>query len=129
MSDAIDAIVSMATTNALEVRRTAAATPVNGIFTPAAFTQLFIIAQIQPATGMQRVTAGRDMMGDRDGQYVNDVRVLYVIDELFTRTPTQEPDRIFYEGQEWVVFRVERWEDDGDVYFRALITRNVQGAS
>lgn len=88
-------------------------------------------ACVQPATGLQRVTGGRDMLSKVDGEHVDDVRVIYVATELYTRRPDYEDDEVTLEGSQWVVFRVEPWPLvlPENKHYRAVVTRLNLGTS
>lgn len=88
-------------------------------------------ACVQPATGLQRVTGGRDMFSKSDGEHVDDVRVMFVATELYTRMPDYEADEVTLEGGQWVVFRVEKWPlvIPANIHYRVVLTRLNSGAS
>lgn len=104
-----------------------------GRWVPGAVSTFTVTANVQPATGMQRVVGGRDMRSDEQGEHVDDVRVVYTPTELRTRDKTTEPDLVIdYKGGDWVCARQEEWEspfDDDDGYFRVLITRETRGSA
>ena len=91
-----------------------------GRWAPGPASTFTIVANVQPATGMQRVVGGRDMREDEQGEHVDDVRVVYTPTELRTRDTTTEPDLVIgYKGGDWICVRQEEWEspfDDDDVY-------------
>lgn len=126
----LDTINSLATDTVTVVRQ-ATETFVNGISTPGAVISTFSIkVVVEPATGMQKVVAGRDMQGtESEGQFVNDVRIIYTATELKNRTPANIADVITFESGSWTVFRVEKWNLSGVVHYRAVLTRSTLGAS
>ena len=125
----LDTIISLSTDFAIPVTRQVASTNVNGLAVAGAITTFTIAGCVQPATGLARVVGGRDLLDEHDNQHVNDVRVVYTTTELFTRSATNEPDIVTYRGDPWIVFRVEEWNNQGQIWFRCAISRNVGGAS
>jgi len=126
----MDVIDSLYSDHDLVVTRRTGGAMVNGIWVPGtASTFLLPSASVQPATGMQRVVGGRDMLHDEQGQRTVDVRVIYTYVELKCREPGIDPDQIAFEGGAWVVVRAERWVLNTEVIFRSLMTRETRGAS
>lgn len=110
--------------------RRSAGTLVNGIYTPSATTTTSQIrAVIQPAVEIARVTAGRDMREREQNQQVDDVQIVHTDTEIKGRTPTNDPEVIMIDGQEWTVIRVEKWPFSGYFFWKAVITRETNGAS
>ena len=124
----LDTITSLAT-GSYTVTRWAVGSFTDGIYAKGAPTTFAIRAVLEVATGMQRVVPGRDMLGEPEGQTVNDVRILYSKEELRTRQPDQEPDEVTIDGSQWLVFRVEWWNLGGQVHYRTVVTRKTAGAS
>lgn len=116
-------------TGVYTVTRRARGTFVNGIYVPAAATTLTIRAVIQPAREISRVTAGRDMRENEQNQHVDDVMMLHTNTEVHTRTPTLDPDQISFENDFWTVIRVEKWNFSGEIFYQAIITRQMDGGS
>lgn len=102
---------------------------VDGIYVPAASTTLSIRAVIQPAREIQRVTAGRDMRERDQNQTVEDVQIIHTVTQIYTRTPTLDPDIIRFEDDDWTVARVEKWPYDGTWFYMGVITRKMDGGS
>ncbi len=101
-----------------------------GVYAPGSVASTFqVVVSIQPATGMQRVVAGRDMRSDEYNEHVDDVRAVYSPIELKARTPANDPDTFVFDGSTWTVFRVEFWDLSGEQYWRAVATRSTLGAS
>lgn len=128
-----ESIDSLATGDYVVTRR-ATGTTVKGIYTPGATTTLTIRAVMEPATGLQRVTGGFEMISGHDGQHVNDIRVLYTRTQLLTRTRTNEPDLVTINSRQYTVFRCEPWDlaKDGannEVHYRVLCTLDTDGAT
>src|SRR5690606_5003111 len=87
-----------------------------GRYTPGASTTFSIVASVQPATG-------RDLRDLPEGQRGDEVRVIYTISELRTRSPAGEPDAVTLDGEPWTVINVKRWESFGEVHFVAMACR------
>lgn len=111
------------------VTRRSGGTWSSGKWTPGAPSTFNLRASIQPATGMQRVVGGKDMRTEVDGQHVDDVRIVFTERELYVRRNDREPDKVTFDGDTWTVFRIEPWDHSGVKYWRAVITRDVKGAS
>jgi len=126
LNESIDSLA----TGTYTVTRKTAGTYTNGIYSGGgATTTLTIEAVVEPATGLQRVVGGDEMRMDDQGQRTNDIQVIYTRSQLYTRSPGYEPDLITIRGRQYTVFRVESWDLDGEVHYRALATRKGQGAS
>lgn len=125
----IESILDLQTDTLTVTRRVTGSINSDGVWTPGASSTLTIIANVQPATGMQRVVGGRDMRSDEQGQHTDDVRICYTETLLHTRDTTNEPDQIAYEGGTWTIVRVEKWQLEDEIYYRALMTRETRGAS
>lgn len=102
---------------------------VSGNYAPGAATTLTIKAVIQPAREIARVTAGRDMHEREQNQSVDHVMMVHSDTELHTRTTTLDPDQISYEGDNWIVIRVEHWVFSGTEFWMAIITRELDGGA
>lgn len=136
LSDVIESLATLDDVNGVYVvTRRLAKVPVNGIFVAQATSTLNITAVREPATGMQRVVGGRDLLANEQGQTVTDVQVLWTTTPLYTRTasptfsPLYDPDLIAMFGGSYEVFRTEQWELGGDITFRVVATRINLGAS
>ena len=109
---------------------TANATIVDGIYTPDATPTTFsIVAAVQPARGLPRVTGGRDMLSDEQNQHVVEALVMWTETEVRTRTTLNDPDTMVYNGKTYTIARVERWEAFGEVFFETVLTLQTGGAS
>lgn len=126
----IDTILSLASGTYTVTRRNAG-TIVDGIYTPNPTTTSFsVIASIQPARGLPRVTGGRDMISDEQNQHVTEALVMFTTTEVRERTPTNDPDTIVYGGKTYTIARTEYWEyPDEDPFWTAVLTLQTQGAS
>lgn len=125
----LDSIASLAN-ETITVTRRGIGTWSKGVYTQNASTTTFtVVVAMEPATGMQRVVPGRDMLSDEQGEYVTDVRVMYSATELKARTPSNDADVVAFDGSNWTIFRVEEWALNDQVYWRAVMTRNTGGSS
>ncbi len=126
LDESIDALI----TDTLVVTRHAVGTYTAGIYATGAVTTFTCDAAVQPAFGLNRVVGGADLGAKVDGQHVTDVRDFFTRTFLKTRTPTTDPDVITgFEGADWTVARVEKWNLSGEVYYRCLISKITGGAS
>lgn len=119
-------------------RRLAKVPGSDGIFVapPGGTSTLKITAVREPATGMQRVVGGRDLVAGEQGQTVTDIQVLYCAVPLYTRdsrsptySPLHDPDLIAMKGGTYEVFRTEDWELHGETTYRVVCTRLNLGSS
>ncbi len=113
-----DAIASLAQGGPYTVTRTATGTREKGHYTPGSETTFDIVASVQP-------TDGAELHDLAEGQRTDEVRVIYTVTELRTRTPAGEPDRIELEGSEdpWIVIKVQRFDAFGGTHYRAWAAR------
>lgn len=103
---------------------------VNGNYVPNPTTStLSVRAVIQPAVEIQRVTAGRDMREREQNQQVDDVQIIHTDTEIKTRSPTHDPDVVTFEGDSWVIIRVEKWVFGGTTFWKGVMTRETEGGS
>ena len=40
-----------------------------------------------------------------------------------------DPDVVSFQGDSWTVFRVERWDHTGQVYYKVTLTRETKGSA
>jgi hypothetical protein len=94
----------------------------NGDYTPAGTSVINVKASIQPLNG-------RELKVLPEGQHGAELRKVYSVTELKTRTPTSEPDIVSYKGEDWEVVAVEGWEafgsGSGGDHYKAIIARTV----
>lgn len=115
-------------TGTYTVTRRGPGTYTDGIYTRGAVTSTFlIVAVLQPATGMQRVVPGKDMLPHADGQVVDEVLALHTKTVLRPAIPTGEADYVTIDGASWIVFRVETWNLSGQIFCRAVVARDTAG--
>jgi hypothetical protein len=125
----LDSITSLAT-GTYTVTRRAAGTYVNGRYVKGPVTAtLQVVAVEMPAFNMNRIIAGRDLKHDDQGQYATSLRVLYTIDELYTRRAGFDPDEVQIDGSTWTVTRVEKWDHTGRVHYRVIVSEKLDGAA
>ena len=116
---ALTGVIGSFQTNTYDVKRKTTGTTVAGRYTAAAETTLSaVVMSIQPVNGT-------DIQALPEGQHSENTRKVYTNTELFTRTPTNDPDEIVIDSERWVVITVERWEAFGDVHYKAFAARNV----
>lgn len=130
LNESIDSLA----TGDYTVTRTLKGAYVDGIYTPGATSTLTIRAVMEPATGLQRVVGGFEMISGHQGRTTNDIRVLYTRTQLFAQTPTHDPDLVTINGRQFTVFRCEPWDlakdaANNEVHYRALCTLDNDGAA
>lgn len=135
-----DSIFAFEEPGGLVVTRHARGTYVDGVYQTGAASTFTIRAAVQPAREIARVTAGRDLIEKEQNGQVFDVRLLHTNTKLVgevgidTRNPTQDPDKVTYEGSQWTVLRCEPWNFrffgiSNDKFWQVIITREMDGAS
>lgn len=130
LNESIDSLA----TGTYTVTRRATGSYTDGNYTAGSASTFTISAVVEPATGLQRVTGGFEMISMYDGQHTNDVQVVYTRTELKARSPGTEPDLITIRNRQYTIFRCEPWDlaKDGannEVHYRALCTLDTDGAS
>lgn len=115
---ALGGVIARFASGTYTVTRKAAGTVSVGDYTPGATTTFSIVASVQPISG-------RELSVLPQGQRGEEVRVVYTLTELKTRTPATEPDTISIGGETWEVFRTESWEAFGATHYRAHVARKV----
>lgn len=119
-----DSIDSLLTDTGIVVTRCAPGTLVDGIYTAGAPSTFTIDAVVQPAYNLNRVIGGSNLSALVDGQKATDVRQLHTRTELFVLTEAHPtPDVLTFQGSDWVVARVERWDLSGEVHFHVVAAR------
>ncbi len=111
------------------VTRRGVGTFVDGIYVPAATTTFSITATVEPASGFSRVVGGKDWRSQADGEHVDEVRAMYTATQLYTRTPTSDPDYVTIEGAQWLAMRIEQWTLKKNTYWRVILTKETFGGS
>jgi hypothetical protein len=102
----------------LAVHRTAAGTWTSGRFVPGAETEISINACVQPEEyreGMDLEEGGRQ----KARIFIHSVSALLPLDEV-AGTPA---DYVDWDGEEWVVDKVERYSMLENAHYRAVATR------
>lgn len=123
------AIASLATHLGITVSRRVEGTYVNGVYVSASPTTFTIDAVIQPAYNLNRIIGGADLDAKVDLQRTDEVRVVYTVTELKTRSPTTDPDVVTFDGADWTAIRVENWNLRGEIHYRVVVTKQTHGAS
>lgn len=126
-----DTIADLATGTYVVTRRlTSDATVIDGVYTPDPTPTTFeIVAALQPARGLPRVTGGRDMISDEQNQHVVEALVLWTTTEVRERTPLNDPDEVVINGRTYTIERTEYWNAFGEEYWEAVLTLKTGGAS
>ena len=101
--------------------RTANGTTLLGRYTPGAQSTLQLTGNLQPVTSS--AAAGRALQVLPEGQHGRELRFFWTETEVFTQSPTTEPDVIEIDGEGWEVLMVEKWAWDGPVHFKATLAR------
>ena len=120
LSDVIGDFADEATVSSFTVTRQTEGSYVNGRLVAGSTSSLTIEALIQPISGRELIESLPE------GQSVNETRLLYTTTLLQTRTATDNPDRVTFEGEPWTVINVEKWDAWGDVFYKVLISRREQ---
>lgn len=121
---ALSGVIDAFKTGTYLVSRHAAATyDVNGNLVIASPTLLNIDMCIQPVSG-------RDLQALPEGHHATDLRRAYSKTELFTRTPSNDPDFVAIGAEIWEVITVSAWEGfglgSGADHYDCLIARYNQ---
>lgn len=126
-----DTIASLATDRGVVVSRYGAGTFVDGVYVRNTPTTLLIDCVTEPAFNLNRVIGGvnLDVSGAVEGQRTTDIRQIWTTTELFSRTPTNDPDEVALQGKNWTVARVERWDLAGTVHFHVVLAAMTLGSS
>ncbi len=127
--ESIDAFTPPGAAGTHTVTRRPVAPMVSGKYVAGTASTFTVTGPIQPATDMQRVVGGKDMLSGIENRHVDDVRSLYCATELFVQSPTHEADMIAFAGANWTVFRCEPWNFSGEEFWLAILTRETGGAS
>lgn len=119
----LKSVISSFATGIYAVTRTVASTyDANGILVPGSSAVVNISASIQPMSGMS-------LQALPEGHHATNLRKMYAQEALFTRTPTNDPDKVLFNGEEWEVLSVESWEafgsGNGADHYKAIIARQV----
>jgi hypothetical protein len=118
----IDVIFSLQTPGPYTVTRTAAGAYTNGRYDAGSESTFTIIASIQP---LGLAASGRVLTELPEGQNGDEVRILYTITELLTRSPGQEPDVVTLDGEDYYVVQTARWQAFGNEHWEVLVSRTV----
>ncbi len=99
------------------VTRTATGSSTKGRYTSGAVTTFTIVAGIDPVTGIE-------VQDGSEGQFGNDRILIFTATELrASATPSDEADKIEWEGDLYQVVTCKRWDGLGEVHFEATAAR------
>ena len=102
-------------TGTYTVTRTEAGSRTDGHYTPGAPSTLQIVADVQAVTGRLL----RDLP---EGRRAEDTMVVYTLTELIALDPATDSDVISIDGDDWRVFKVQRFRVFANRY-RAWVER------
>lgn len=124
----LDSIDSLITDVGIVVTRRGLGAIVDGIYTPGPASTFLIDAVVQPAFNLNRVIGGSNLSALVDGQKATDVRQVHTRTELFDINDQHPvPDVLTFQGSDWVVARVERWDLSGEVHWHCVVSRLTGG--
>jgi hypothetical protein len=104
-------------TGTYTVTRTPAGSYVNGRYTPGTPATFTITAVVEPSSG-------REIKVLPEGQFAEDVKVLYTATELFTMSPTSVPDTIAIGGDNYSVAKIDGpWIMPDSTHYRVYVAR------
>lgn len=104
-------------TGTYTVTRTPAGAYVNGRYSPGSPTTFTINAVVEPF-------GGREIHVLPEGQFAEDVKVLYTATELLTMSPTDVPDTVAIGGDNYSVFRIDGpWIMPDSTHYRIYVAR------
>lgn len=95
--------------------RYAAGTTTDGVYTAGAGSYTSIVASVQPVRGAE-------LKALPEGRHADHTRVVYSESELLA---APVPDRVTIEGAAYEVWKAERWDAFGEMYYKAMVSRLV----
>lgn len=107
-------VIGRFTSGTYTVTRTAAGAYTGGIYAAGAASTFNIDADVFPVTG-------RELQALAEGQHGAELRQIFTLTELKTRSPTTEPDTVSIGGETWEVFRVDAYPS----FYRAVVARKA----
>ena len=116
---ALSSVIDSFATDTYVVTRTVASTyDSKGRVVAGGTSAINVVASIQPLTGM-------DLQVLPEGHHAANVRKMYTKVAVFTRTPTNDPDKVSFNGEDWEVLNVMSWEafglGSGGDHFESMI--------
>lgn len=112
----LDSIADFST-GTYTVTRTPTGSYTLGRYTPGTPTTFTITASVQPF-------GGREIKVLPEGQFAEDVRVLFTATELFTMSPADVPDTISIGSENYSVFKIEGpWIMPDSTHYRVFVAR------
>ena len=115
-----DVIASLSDGTEYTVTRTATGAYTKGRYTPAASTTLKVTGMLQPPTVIE---SGRALQVLPEGQHSREIRILWTLTEMFTRTPTNDPDTVVVDSDTWEVLSVAKWIAFDTTHYKAILAR------
>lgn len=70
-------------------------------------------------------SGGKELQTNPEGQSAEDERLIFTTEELFTRTPTHDPDVVIIKDEPYKVERVKEWEAFGSSHYEIYACRMV----
>lgn len=70
-------------------------------------------------------SGGKELQVNPEGQSAEDERLIFTTEELFTRTPTHDPDIVIIKDEPYKVERVKLWEAFGSSHYEVYACRMV----
>jgi hypothetical protein len=115
----IQAVILRNITGTYTVTRRGVETYVDGVPVDAEDPEeLSVPAVIQPASG-------RDLQQLSEGQHATEVRKMFTVVEMRTRTPAGACDVVTIDGEPWDVVNVSRWQARTGTHYESLISRRT----
>lgn len=110
-------VIGRLRTGTYTVTRTPSGSYTLGRYTPASPTTFTITAVVEPF-------GGREIKVLPEGQFAEDVAVLYTSTELLTMSPTSVPDSVAIDGDNYSVFRIAGpWTLRGATHYEVYVAR------
>lgn len=116
----VDVISTFDNSASYTVTRTVKGTYTKGRYTAGGTSTFSVTGSLQP---MDEGDEGRELQVLPEGQHARNLRRFYTTTELFTLTPTNDPDTISIDGETWEVLRVERWQFVGTTHYKVIFSR------
>lgn len=112
------AVISSLKTATYTVRRVLNGTySADGLHVPGVASTLSVDVSLQPLSG-------KDVRSLPQGRHVDSTKILWTLTQLLEQTPTNKPDIVEVDGEDWEVFRTEHFgilEPPG--FYRVSISR------
>lgn len=115
----ISGAISTFKTHDCVVTRTLVGTHTDGKYTLGSSSSFSVEACIQPLSA-------RQLKALPEGQKTEETRAMYCRTEIKGRTSSTEPDVVSFDGEDWLVFSVEKWVYFDSFYIAILMKRGTQ---